>query len=144
MMEKTISIQLVCSHFPGTRFVDKEPIYVGVQKKTDIVDEVPGDVQQATFTIPVQTKMGKDGNPDYRGPYVQGRAGDRFIYLVWFEYKGSAKERFRRAKIKLNHLTWEHLQEDLIEARLTMTDQTGCPVCATVPEGLIHWQVDID
>jgi hypothetical protein len=137
-MEKTITFRLTCSNFPGIEFENRQPVYVGVQKKSDIVDERPGDAKQAVFSIPARIKKAKDGRPDFLGPYIHGKVGDRFIYLVWFENK-ETKEPFRRAKIKLSHLTWAHLQQDNLEAHLMMTDQKGCPVCATVPESLIRW-----
>ena len=140
-MEKTVSIQLVCSNFPSITFGSRTPIYVGLQKKSDIVNEVPSNTKQATFTIPIQIKRGKDGNPDFRGPYVHGRVGDRFIYLVWFEKIEDTNVRFGRAKIKLSQLNWQHLQQDSIKAYLSMSDRKGCPVCATVPKDLIQWSI---
>jgi hypothetical protein len=56
---------------------------------------------------------------------------------VWFENKGD-QERFRRAKVKLNHLTWEQLEDD-IEAELTMTDERGGPISGTVKKDWIQW-----
>jgi hypothetical protein len=139
-MEKSITINLNCSNFPGLEFEGRTPVYVGVQKGDDIVDEAPGNAHQTTFSIPIRIKEDQHGNPDFSGPYVHGKKGERFVYLVWFENKG-AKERFRRAKIKLNHLSWAHLQASQLEADVTMTDRKGGPISATLKEDLIRWNI---
>jgi hypothetical protein len=136
-MAQSINIVLKCVHFPGIAFDDKHPVFVGIQKKQDVVDAVPGDTDVAVWTIPVQVKEGRDGKPDFSGPSIYGKPGDRFIYVVWFENKGD-QERFRRAKVKLNHLTWEQLEDD-IEAELTMTDERGGPSSGTVKKDWIQW-----
>ena len=141
-MTHSINIRLKCSNFPGLAFEDKHPISVGVQRKNEVVDAVPGDTGLATFSIPVKIKEGRDGRPDFLGPNVHGKVGDRFLYLVWFENKGK-QERFRRAKVKLSHLTWQQVQSD-IETEVTMTDHRGGPVCATIPADLIKWQFTSD
>jgi hypothetical protein len=139
MTTETINIILNCTHFPGIAFHDKQQVFVGIQRKQEVVEPVPGDTGQATFSVPVQIKEGKDGQPDFFGPNVHGKPGDRFIYLVWFENKGE-KERFRRAKIKLNHLTWDQVKSD-VKADLTLTNKRGEPISATVPEDLITWRL---
>ena len=137
-MPETINITLTCSNFPGRAFADKADVFVGVQHNKDVIDAVPGDSEIATFTIPVRLKKGKDGQPDFLGACVHGKPGDRFIYLVWFEDK-LPPNRFGRAKIKLNHLTWGQVKGD-IRADLSMTDKRGRPIYATVKEDLITWQ----
>jgi hypothetical protein len=133
----SINIILKCVHFPGIAFDDKHPVFVGVQRGKEIVDAVPGDTDVAMWTLPVQVKGGRDGKPDFTGPSVYGKPGDRFIYVVWFENVGGG-ERFRRAKIKLSHLTWDQVAGD-IEAELTMTDGRGTPISGTVKKEWIQW-----
>ena len=83
-----------------------------------------------------------------RGPAVQGRPGERFVYLCIGTYAGQADTPFaRRAKIKL-----EGISRQLVEAAKTKrsgrlevhfagTDSKGGPACATVPLLGEGWQV---
>ena len=55
------------------------------------------------------------------------------------------KEMFRRAKIKLNALSWEQIntaiaQGKSIEAHIKLTDKKGEPVCASLKAENISWQ----
>lgn len=136
-MARSINIILKSVHFPGIAFDDKHPVFVGIQKRKEVVDAVPGDTDVAMFTIPVQVQEGRYGNPDFSGPSVHGKPRDRFIYVVWFENVGD-RERFRRAKVKLNHLAWEQLEGD-VEAELAMTDGRGEPISGTVKKEWIQW-----
>jgi hypothetical protein len=142
-----ITILLHCRELPGNSFESHTAVRLGVQRGRDVVDDVPGDAGDVTFTIPLRvTRNAKNGRPTFLGPFAQGRADDRFIYLNWGERCHGAWEGFRRAKIKLGHLSWERVEEAIgegrpIEALLTMTDGRGGPLCATVREPYIAWKL---
>ncbi len=63
---------------------------------------------------------------DFRGPAVQGRKGDRFIYLTWGTCPQESFSMFRRAKLMLNDLPRDQ-GEVLVEVHLT--DDCGMPRC---------------
>src|SRR5256885_16848558 len=48
------------------------------------------------FEFPVTVKTGKDGAPDFAGPYVQGSAGGRFLLIHNRSYAGPAATPVRR------------------------------------------------
>lgn len=142
-------IQLQCTHFPGKLCGDKHNIFLAVQKKEDVVEETPGDADEKVFDIPVKVNKGKDGNPNFLGPFVFGKTGDKFLYLVWLDHKESARMRFRRAKIKLNKLSWEQIvsavdREIPLKARIKLTDKKGEPICASLKEPYIQWENSSD
>ena len=69
----------------------------------------------------------RTGDGDFRGPAVQGRKGDRFVYLTWGTCAGGAFTMFRRAKLMLDDLP-AGAQEVTVEVHLT--DDDGMPRCA--------------
>jgi Family of unknown function (DUF5990) len=74
-----------------------------------------------------------------RGPPVQGRPGERFIYLCIGTYAGQVDTPFRRrAKIRLEGISRKLLtavkakRSKILEAQFGGTDSKGGPTCATV------------
>lgn len=144
-MKTELQIELHCTDFPGARFDSWENIFVGVQNRENIESETPGDSVRATFQIPVLCSTGKDGRPNFTGPYVFGTSGDKFLYLVWYAKTGVGAHRFRRAKIKLNTLPWEQIHSAIehqkpLQAHIKMTDKKGGPVCASLKPESIRWE----
>lgn len=143
-MKKEITIQLRCRNFPGRSFETHNHVHLGVQRKEDIVEGTPGDADYKVFNLPVFIQEKTDGTPDFKGDFVHGKLGDRFLYLVWFDMKAGRNVMFRRAKIKLQHLTWEDINPALsgqtsITAEMFLTDKKGGPVCASLKEENIRW-----
>ena len=144
-MKTELQIELHCTDFPGAQFEAWEHVFVGVQNGENIESETPGNSVQAVFKIPVICSTGKDGAPNFTGPYVFGKTGDKFLYLVWYAKAGPLVHRFRRAKIKLNILRWEQIQDAVAQqkpltAHIKMTDKKGGPVCASLKAESIRWE----
>lgn len=80
---------------------------------------------------------------DYRGPWVQGKRGDRFLYLCWGHDAGAGFVGFRRAKLMLGVLDPAEMASApdgaVLEGRLSMVDARGGPVCAAVRPPAIRW-----
>jgi hypothetical protein len=57
-------------------------VHVGVQVRRDPAHLVRADESETLWEIDVEVVQ-KDGVADFRGPAVQGKRGDRFIYLTW-------------------------------------------------------------
>ena len=56
-------------------------------------------------------------------------------------------EMFRRAKIHLNHLKWRNIKNAIsnnvpIKVVLRLTDDKGCPLCASVRNENVNWQLE--
>ncbi len=43
------------------------------------IQQAAGD--DLVFTLTAKLKSGKDGQPDFSGPFVQGPVAERFIYI---------------------------------------------------------------
>ena len=84
------------------------------------------------FEFPVVVKTGKDGAPDFAGPYVQGPAGARFFYINIGTYAGQADSSWgRRLKVPLYVISWSAIESGrLLTARIPGTGKDGGPSCA--------------
>jgi hypothetical protein len=74
------------------------------------------------------------------GPAVQGRVGERFVYLCIGAYAGQLDTEIgRRAKIRLEGITRKLIAASKakrggrLEVEFAGTDSKGGPACATVP-----------
>jgi hypothetical protein len=118
---------------------------VGIQRGTAVIDLVPGDAREAVFELTVDVTTAAGGGIDFRGPYVHGRPGQRFLYLSWGELTPSGQfAMFRRAKLHLSALAEHDINQALtigtpLEAVLDLTDEHGGPLCASVHPPRIHW-----
>jgi hypothetical protein len=113
-----------------------ENVHVGVQRKRDPEHLVSGDKATPMWTFPVDVRPPVDGAPDFRGPYVHGRRGERFLYLTWGTVDGDAFHMFRRAKLVFADCPPEVLGDALdrggLHIRVRMRDGNGNPRCARV------------
>jgi len=146
-----LELRIVGRRLPGLRFCEREPVYVGVQRqrRAEVVDLVPGDVDEACFSLAVKVVTdGADGGMDFRGPFVHGRRGERFLYLSWgYVGPGGAFEMFRRAKLHLSTIDEGDIARALasgaaITGALDLTGKRGAPLCAAVRPPSIAWRVD--
>lgn len=155
MLTGDLTIQVVCRNLPGTCFLDprnpaaekREPVYLGIQKGNEVIEAVPADRKQVTFRPTFKIARQPDGSPNFLGPFAKGTPQERFFYLSWgvMDKKGEF-EMFRRAKIHLNHLTWEQVCVALSADRplkvvINMTGKKGDPVCASIRKDSADWQL---
>jgi Family of unknown function (DUF5990) len=151
-----MDVRIIGVDLPGRTCADPRPgglvyenVHVGLQRRQEVVDMIPGDAPVAKWNIPVDP-VTRDGVLDFRGPFVQGRRGDRFLYLSWGSVDETGRfEMFRRAKLMLDALS-----PDLVRAAdepgrrlvgtLGLTDGDGMPRCAAVRPPDIAWTVERD
>ena len=143
-----VQIRIVGTELPGREcaagdnFAGYSNIHVGVQAKNpraELLGLHPADVPSATWTLECLV----DGS-DFRGPQIQGRQGDRFIYLSWGTLDDDGHfAMFRRAKVMLADVPTDILASatasGTLVGRLGLTDSRGHPLCARVPPPKIHW-----
>jgi hypothetical protein len=91
------------------------------------------------FSVSFTIKPGKDGLPDFGGPFVQGPVEERFIYITIGTSAGQATSPWsRRLKIPLRSITWEMVQQlkdnpdAVLQTSVPGTGKDGTPNCATV------------
>jgi hypothetical protein len=142
-----LTIEVICRHLPGIRFADYEPVYLGIQKGTEVIEAVPGDRKQVTFQPVFKVGTQPNGSPNFLGPFAKGTPHERFFYLSWGVMTEDGRfEMFRRAKIHLNHLTREQINSAFsknrpIRVTLDMTDLKGAPLCASVRKDRAKWEL---
>ena len=135
-------VRIAGVNLPGRIWGGYENVHVGVQRKAEPVDLVPGDADEAVWELPID--LTADG--DFRGPYVQGKRGDRFLYLVWGTVnRVDMFTMFRRAKLMLAAVDPGVLAAageagHRLEATLSLTAGDGGPRCAAVRPPAIEWK----
>jgi len=89
-----------------------------------------GDDLEFEFTV--TAKIGKDHLPNFTGPFVQGPAGERFVYINIGTYAGQTNTPWsRRLKIPLSGITWDMLRSGkVLVAHIPGTGKDGGPSCA--------------
>jgi hypothetical protein len=120
-------------------------IEVGVQRKDkphELMGQVSADVESVVWEL--EAAPVASGVADYRGAYISGPPGGRFIYLSWGVVEEPGRfEMFRRAKIMFDGIPVEVLAEaqesGVLIGRLGLTDPKGNPICAAVRPPLIEW-----
>jgi len=130
---------------PGRRFCSDgewlEHVHVGVQVGRDPADPVPADAPAAEWVVEVDRI-----DDDWRGKAVQGKRGERFLYLTWGDLPpGGDFAMFRRAKLVLDRIDPDLVRRaeatgELV-ADVVLTDARGGPTCARVDPPLITWHV---
>ncbi len=136
-----MDVRIVGVNLPGRSWACYDGIHVGVQRRAEPVDLVPADAPEAVWDLDI----GVIPDGDFRGPYVQGRRGERFLYLTWGAVDGvGGFAMFRRAKLMLGAIdagvvaaAGEPGQRLL--ATLALTDAKGAPRCAAVRPPAISW-----
>jgi hypothetical protein len=147
-----VRLRIVGRELPGRSFHDVgysdcrwDNVHVGVQRKREVIDLVPGDADQAVFDLDITVRPGRDGRPDHGGPVVHGRPNERFVYLSWGAVGDDGSfEMFRRIKLWLRGLDPELLDAATQEGRrlqveLSLTDCRGGPRCGGIKPDAVSW-----
>jgi hypothetical protein len=138
-------------NLPGRTFCapdgDLHNVHVGVQERRDPVGLVPGDAPSAGWQVDVRVATLDDGSLDFKGPAVQGRRGERFLYLTWGDVDETGGfHMFRRAKLMLGAVDpalvrTAEADGRTLRARVDLTDSCGAPRCARVQPPDLVWSV---
>ncbi|MEO3973103.1 DUF5990 family protein [Streptomyces sp. CAU 1734] len=143
-----LTLRITGRELPGADCGEYHRVHVGTQRGREPDQLVSAGAAEAVFEIPVETFTAADGTPDFRGPYVQGRRGARFVYLTWGELPpggGPAApdgfRMFRRAKFLLGDLPPEAAAGGVAETSLGLTDPQGLPLCAALRPPRITWRL---
>ena len=143
-----VPLRIVGRRLPGSSWSGRTGIHVGVQKGTEVIGLVTGDAADAVFDIDLEVVADSDGEPDFRGPFVQGRRGERFVYLSWGEVDDQGTfAMFRRLKLHLAPLVEQSTPERVLTAKkiqavLELTDTRGRPLAASVRPPWVTWRVN--
>lgn len=81
-----------------------EGVHVGVGRYNDPIGLVRGDTRGVDWQAEVRAAW-RDKRPDFRGPYVDGKRGDRDIYLDWLSRKPNGQLKLLRRGMSCSSLT---------------------------------------
>jgi hypothetical protein len=91
------------------------------------------------FEFSVRVNQGKDGEPNFLGPFAQGNAASRFVYLDIGTYARQKNTGWaRRLKIPLVGIDWKSIEAALksrkpLEAHVAGSGgRDGGPTCGTI------------
>jgi hypothetical protein len=89
------------------------------------------------FDVGVKGDNSKDDIPKLAGPFVQGPAGGKFVYIGIGTYAGQLNTVWsRRLKVPLSGITWDLLgsitNQTVLQTTVPGTGKDGGPNCATV------------
>lgn len=117
-------------------------VHVGVQVRNDPAHMVRADAGEASWVLDIDV-VGSSDSVDFRGPAVQGKRGERFVYLFWGNLEAGHFEMFRRAKLMLNRVDADVMasavQSGGLAATVDLTDARGGPRCARVDPPAVRW-----
>ncbi|MEK6321859.1 MAG: DUF5990 family protein [Acidobacteriota bacterium] len=144
--DNEITIEVVCRNLPGLYFegaqsaesTKKEKVFLGIQKGEEVIESVRADQKEVIFRPTFRVGKQPDGSPNFLGPFAKGTPRERFFYLSWGVMDSESRfKMFRRAKIHLNHLTWEQIRSAVSGSRplkvvIEMTGHKGDPICGSV------------
>ena len=125
------------TNLPGRTCGSYRDIHVGLQLRREPVELVAADAAEARWEVDVEV-VERDGERDFRGPAVQGKRGERFVYLTWGEVRDGTFSMFRRAKLMLNDVPDTAVQAVL--AQVDLTDECGMPRCARLMAPALEWR----
>jgi hypothetical protein len=97
------------------------------------------------FTVRVGRRPG--GEPNFLGPFTQGPATGRFVYVNSGTLAGQTDSCWtRRAKVPLGGITWTLIERArsanvVLESRIAGTSRDGGPACASVPLRAAGWRI---
>lgn len=139
-----MQLTVVGRDLPGASCAGHTAVRVGVQRGRQEEQWWPADAAEVRWRLPLTARTARDGRPDVAGPHVQGRPGERFVYLVWSGLDPDGRpERFRRLKLPLAAADgplaqWLAADRDGV-VTLGLTAADGTPRCASVPPAALAW-----
>jgi hypothetical protein len=106
----------------------------GAQYKTEQVQISEG--KDLRFKFDIEIKGEKSETPRFSGPYVQGKQGEKFVYLDIGAFAGQEGGWSMRLKVQLKGITWDLIgqvkEKKYLETRVAGSTKDGSPTCASV------------
>jgi hypothetical protein len=143
--DQEITIEITCTHLPGTQWEGRGPLYLGIQRGDEIREAAPADSKRAVFLPVLRVRKHTDGSANFLGPFAHGPRAGRFIYLNWvIQRDGVLVQMIGRVKLLLSHIDWPRVEKALaqkktIKVTVPLTNAKGGPVFASVGPTLAKW-----
>lgn len=142
-MQEPLQIRVVLNGMPTVWCSDPSELSVCLQSGRDGLEDGAVLPDGRLFEVEIGVKEGRDGRPDFRGPLVHGRVGERFLYISWLEpLESGGRRMFRRLKLYLSPVSRKNWSSDgigwdLVRApgpvgcEVAGRDVHGGPACGT-------------
>ncbi len=137
-LKSIVDLELYCENMPGSTIDGNPGCMLGVQKSAETVQQVSADNPTAFFEIEVEFLLDPaSGKIDYKGPYVHGKSGERFLYFCWGFESLHGWQTVRRAKFYLDSITpvqWNAAMQmfEPVRVRFNMTGPKNQPLTASI------------
>ena len=138
--QRIVKLTIECIDLPTHDWDGHAEIWLGIQQGKDVVQAVKLPIETVVFDA--ELRVGNDssqGAPNFLGPFAQGSAQDRFVYLCWGSRHLGLWAGFRRAKLPLSKVTWTDIEQNHVHVSVLCTDAKGGPICATIRDEFITW-----
>ena len=129
-------VRIEATDLPGPTWAEHSDVHVALQVGKEPSFAVSAGSPSAGWETEVTVVDG-----DFRGPAVQGKRGERFLYLTWGAVDGDSFTMFRRLKLMLADLGPGAADAGTAVARLSLTDASGGPLCGRAKPGVVSWQL---
>lgn len=139
----TVPVVIEGLESPGRTCAGPDAIGIGIQRRSEVEQVVPSGTASPRFSAGIEIR--RDGDAlDFRGPFVHGPKGDRFLYLAWVSLPEG--EMVARIKLKLNDIDPQLLAQawgdgDALVARLSLRNRQGKPATGSVRPPNVAWTV---
>lgn len=136
-----VEVRIIGIDLPGSRHGTVDSLHVGLEHGKERESIVRADAERVRFDFTVAFVDG-----DFRGPYVTGKRGDRFVRLTW-ETVDDKDEWTMVGRTKIHLTGHEDLASEAVEtgrrleATVSLTGAKGGPAFATVRPETIQWRV---
>ena len=121
--------------------------HLGISHRSEVLDVASTQEHGAQFRASVDVIDTPTGW-DFRGPYVFGKRGERFLYLNWGSRTahGWITGDGGRIKLQLGFISQVDLEASLtgrtLMSELILSNEAGRPICATVKAPAMVWTID--
>jgi uncharacterized protein DUF5990 len=145
--EHEITVEITCTDLPGSKWDERGPVHLAIQKEDQIENPQSADLARIRFSPVLRVRKHTDGSANFLGPYAHGPRTGRFIYLVWAVMQGKAPVAMAgRIKILLDHIAWSDVERAVAKKRpikvtLGLTNEKGRPVFASVRPDRAKWSL---
>lgn len=142
-----ILIEVSATHMPTEWCRLHGVAHLGISRRAEVLDIVSTEESGARFRATVDV-IDKPAGWDFRGPYVFGKPGERFLYLNWGSrtVHGWHSGNGGRIKLHLGFVSHADLEAAIaggtLVAELTLCNEAGEPRFATVRAPALVWRLD--
>ena len=137
-----LNVRIVGERLPGRAYGEHGNVHIGVQRGDDIQQLQAADGASVKFTFGIVLREVDGGGVDFRSPFVHGKPGERFFYLVWADVADDGTPTmFSRIKLLLAAVPkgLVTMRTTTLEAYLPLTTPDGKLVAASVRPPDVNW-----